>query len=485
MTSIRKELISGVFYTSVAKYTGIVVTLVVTGVLARLFTPEEFGVVNIATVIITFFAIFSDLGIGPAVIQHKNLNHRDLSGIFSLTIWSGLVMAMLFFAGSELIASFYDGSETLRNICRILSANLLFATVNIVPNALVLRDKRFRFAAVRSLSVQIVGGTAAIVAAYSGAGIYALTINPVFSSLMLLAINFRAYPLSLRLRPGREAISKVFSFSAYQFCFQLINYFSRNLDKLLMGRYMSLSQLGYYDKSYRLMMLPLQNITFVISPVMHPIFSQMQNELHKMAAAYLKVIRLLAFVGFPLSVVLYFTAQELILIIFGAQWEPSIPVFRILALSVGIQIIASTSGSIFQAANATRMLFFCGLFSATVNTVAICSGIFYFGTMEAVAWCICLSFAASFIQCYYALFRLTLHIPWGPFWRSLLSPLTLSLLIGLTLAATQWLLPPMPHLASFAIKGTAAGVVWALYIHTQGEYDLKGVFNRLRSKKKS
>ena len=85
----------------------------------------------------------------------------------------------------------------------------------------------------------------AIAAAYAGAGIYALTINPVFSSLMLLAINYRQNPLPLRLRPGRKALGKVFSFSAYQFSFQLINYFSRNLDKLLMGRYMRRISAGY------------------------------------------------------------------------------------------------------------------------------------------------------------------------------------------------------------------------------------------------
>ena len=123
-----------------------------------------------------------------------------------------------------------------------------------------------------------------------------------------------------------------------------------------MGRYMSLSQLGYYDKSYRLMMLPLQNIAYVISPVMHPIFSEMQHDLKQLGASYLKVVRLLAFIGLPLSAVLFFTAQELVLIIFGDQWEPSVPVFRILALSVGIQIVMSTSGSIFQAANATRRI---------------------------------------------------------------------------------------------------------------------------------
>ena len=237
--------------------------------------------------IIAFFAIFSDLGIGPAVIQHKDLDRHDLGGIFSLSVWSGAVMALLFFAAAGTIASLYGDSQVLRNVLRILALNLFFAAANIVPNALILKEKRFRFAAMRSLTVQIAGGTAAIAAAYAGAGIYALTINPVFSSLMLLAINYRQNPLPLRLRPGRKALGKVFSFSAYQFSFQLINYFSRNLDKLLMGRYMSLSQLGYYDKSYRLMMLPLQNIAYVISPVMHPIFSEMQHDLKQLGASYL------------------------------------------------------------------------------------------------------------------------------------------------------------------------------------------------------
>lgn len=478
--SVKGELVSGVFYTSLSKYAGIIVTLVVSGILARLFTSEEFGIVNIATVIIAFFAIFSDLGIGPAIIQHKNLDKHDLNGIFSLTVWSGAGMALLFFAASGAVASFYDDSQTLRTICRILSVNLFFASVNIVPNALILKDKRFKFAATRSLAIQLAGGAAAVIAAYSGVGIYALTINPVFSSLALFIVNYLQHPLVLRLKPGKESLRKVFSFSAYQFSFQLINYFSRNLDKLLMGRYMSLSQLGYYDKSYRLMMLPLQNIAYVISPVMHPIFSELQHDLHQIAKAYLKVIRILALVGFPLAAVLCFTARELVLIIFGGQWEPSVPVFQILALSVGIQIVMSTSGSIFQAANATRMLFFCGVFSAAFNATAICIGIFFFGTTEAVAWCICASFLINFIQCYHALFKLTLHEKWSPFWQNFLSPLLLTALLCLPLGALQAGLPSATSLVlSLALKVAAAAFVWLAYVHLRREIDLKELFSRL------
>ena len=480
--SLKKDLFSGVFYTAVARYSGLIVSLVIAGVLARLIPPEDFGIVAVATVIISFFGIFSDLGVGAAVIQNKTLTDGDLSKIYSFTVWTGVLLAVLFFAASWPIAAYYEKS-ILKSLCQWLSVNLLFASVNIVPNALLHKAKRFRFLAVQNLVVQVGGGAVSIVAALCGAGLYALIVNPILSSVLLFVFSYRAYPQRLRPTFGLDAIRKIFSFSAYQFLFNAINYFSRNLDKLLIGKYMGMTPLGYYEKSYRLMMLPLQNIAYVVSPVMHPIFSEMQNDLRKLADSYRKVVRLLALIGLPLSVVLWFTAQELVLIIFGDQWQPSVPVFRILALSVGIQIVMSTSGSIFQAANATRMLFFCGLFSAALNTAAICTGIFAFGTTQAVAWCICISFAINFIQCYHALFCLTLRTGWGAFWRSFLSPLLLSALVCLPLAAVEWLLPPMPMLVSLAAKGAAALAVWLLYIQFSGEYDLKGTALRLLSRK--
>ena len=207
--------------------------------------------------------------------------------------------------------------------------------MNIVPNALLYKQKRFRFIAMRNLCVQGSVGTIAVIAALSGAGIYALLINPIVSSIVLFIVNLREHPLRVRWTAGLQPLRTIFAFSAYQFSFNVINYFTRNLDKLLIGKYMGMSPLGFYEKSYRLMMLPLQNITNIISPVMHPIFSDFQHDLRKLSESYLKVVRVLAWIGFPLAAVLYFTAPELILLIFGSQWEASVPVFRILALSVG------------------------------------------------------------------------------------------------------------------------------------------------------
>lgn len=472
MKSTKKLLLTGVFYTAISKYSGMTVSLIVAGILARILSPEDFGVVAIATVIITFFGIFTDLGIAPAIIQNNELTHKDLSYIYSFTIWFGVIISSLFFLASWPIADYYH-NHYLLSICQWLSLDLFLASANIVPNAMINKAKEFKFIAVRSIIIQTIGGTASVCAALMGAGLYALIINPIFSGIILYIISFNKYPQKLKFSFGIVSMKKIFSFTLYQFLFNVINYFSRNLDKLLIGKYMGLSPLGYYEKSYRLMMLPLQNITHVISPVMHPIFSEYQNDFKQLSTSYEKIVRFLAFIGFPLSVFLFFTARELTLIVFGEQWIPSVPVFQILSLSVGIQIILSTSGSIFQAANATKILFISGLISTILNVSAILIGIFFFNKLEAIAWGLCISFTISFIQSFLLMYKVTFKQPIRNFCKLFLSPLILSGVVFVSLYGTRNIIGYNVFI-SLITKGLIYIIVLGVYIQWTKEYNICG-----------
>lgn len=476
--NLKQQLFSGVFYTALAKYSGIVISLVVAGVLARLLSPDDFGVVAIASVIIAFFNLFTDMGISPAIIQNKTLTDRDLSGIFTFTLWMGAALSLLFFAASWPIAAYYD-SPILRTLCQLLCINLFFASANIVPNALFYKNKEFKFIALRSFGLQVASGAAAVTAALCGAGLYALLISPILSSALIFLISIRRYPQRPSLTLGLGPLRKIFSYSAYQFLFNVINYFSRNLDKLLIGKYMGMSQLGYYEKSYRLMMLPLQNITQVITPVMHPIFSDYQHDLARLGSAYERIIRLLAFIGVPLSVLLFFTAQELTLLIFGSQWLPSVPVFRILTLSVGVQIILSSSGSIFQAAGDTRSLFICGLFSSVLNVAGMLLGIFHFGTLEAVAWCIVTTFCINFVQCYWQMYRVTLHRSLWTLLRQFASPIIAGMLVAAALLPLHYLTEGGNIFLTLLLKGIVSFLIFGVYIQATREYDVTGKVRKL------
>ncbi len=469
--NIKRQLFSGVFYAALAKYSGVIISLVVAGILARLLSPDDFGVVAIASVIIAFFNLFTDMGLSPAIIQNKSLAKEELANIFSFTIWTGILISVLFFSASWLIGNYYN-SKILKTLCQLLSINLFFASANIVPGAMFYRHKEFKYIAIRSFVIQIAGGAGAVTAALWGAGLYALIINPIISSILIFVISYQRYPQRLHFTLGLKVLEKIFTYSAFQFLFNIINYFSRNLDKLLIGKYMSMASLGYYEKSYRLMMLPLQNITQVITPVMHPIFSDFQNDKEKLAISYERIVRFLAFIGFPLSILLFFTAKEVTLIIFGDQWLPSVPVFRILSLSVGIQIILSSSGAIFQAAGDTRSLFVCGLFSSILNVSGMLVGIFYFQTLIAVAICIVSTFSMSFIQCYWQLYRVTLKRKLIFFVRQLFSPLISSICITLCLTLLQYTLKETNIFIAFITKSVISFIIFGVYIQMTHEYDL-------------
>ncbi|MDR0973146.1 MAG: lipopolysaccharide biosynthesis protein [Prevotellaceae bacterium] len=471
--SIKQQMLSGVFYTAIAKYSGIVISLVITAILARLILPEEFGVVTTASVIIAFFSLFTSMGIGTAIIQKKELTEEDLNRIFSFTVWSGVVIALLFFVASWPIADFYE-QPILRTLCQLLSVNLFFASANIVPNACFYKNKEFKFIAIRSFGIQLVVGVVSVVAALLGAGVYALIISPIASSILYLVVSLYRYPQKLQFTWGISSIRKIFSYSAYQFLFSVINYFSRNCDKLLIGKAkdMGMADLGYYDKSYRLMMLPLENITHVITPVMHPILSDLQNDREHLIRSYEKLVKLLGLIGMPLGVLLYFVAEELTLIVFGPNWMPSVPVFQILALSVGIQIIMSSSGSIYQASGDTRSLFICGVFSATINVAGILLGVFYFGELTMLAGCIVTTFTINFIQCYWQMYYVTFRRSLRFFFAQIYRPILLALLLAVCLYPVyQWMVG-MNMFITLGVKSILALLIWLAFVHLTHEYDI-------------
>jgi PST family polysaccharide transporter len=241
--------------------------------------------------------------------------------------------------------------------------------------------------------------------------------------------------------------------------------------------------LGYYEKSYRLMMLPLQTITHVVSPVMHPIFSDYQNDFKKLSDSYLKIVKLLAYIGFPLSVLLFFTSKELVLLIFGMQWERSILSFQILALSVGFEIILSTSGSIFQAANSTKMLFICGLISTIILIIAILIGVFIFKIIEAVALFSLFAFIINFIITYFLMYSKLFKTGLQTFFKVLISPIILSLILIFILYFTDLLFVNLNLLLQLIIKAIITLIACLLFIDIFKVYNTKDVFIRVFKKK--
>lgn len=426
--SIKNTFNSGILYTAISKYLGIVITILVTAVLARILTPKDFGIVAIVTVFASFFNNLSDMGLGMAVIQNQNLNKDDIKSIFSLSIFIGFGFSATFFFLAHPIANFYGRSELIQ-VIYILSLGVLFASFQTVPNSLAFKNLLFKKIGIYNVLIQFFSGLGAVFLAYEGFGYYALIIKIVLDTLLTFILYYYINPIQFTFKIKASSINKVFMFSAYQFSFNFINYFSRNSDNFLVGKFFGTSSLGFYDIAYKLMMMPIQNLTNVISPVVLPVLSKFQNDKEIIYNTYVKLVKVLATIGFPLSVFLYYSADYIIVILFGTQWYESIPVFKILSLTVGLQMILSTSGTMFQVLNETRLLFFSGLLSAVVVVSGISYGIFIGTNLESIGYGLFIAYSINFIQGFYFLIKIAFKNNMYSFFLKLVNPIKISMLL--------------------------------------------------------
>lgn len=470
MPTIKQDLIKGVFWSAIEKYSGLVVSLVISMVLARILSPAEYGVVAVATVIIAFLQIFGTIGIGPAIIQ-KDLSPSDIDSIFTFSLSLGLILTILFFCASWSIASFYD-NDLLIPVCQILCIQVFFISANVVPNALMAKNKRFKEIAQRTLTLQLVTGTFSIIAALKGAGVYALLIAPVGSSVGIFFWNLVYYKVHIDWHYNLEPIKRIFSYSSYQFLFEFVNYFSRNLDKLIIGKAMNVDLLGIYEKAYRLMQLPMQNVTAVINPVLQPVLRSLQDDKRDLGIKYAQIIRFVATLSFPIGIILTFMSREVIYLFFGSQWESAIPIFSILALSLPLQMILSTSGSIYLVCNNTKMQFWLGIRNTITTVLGFVIAIICFGTLESIAWAWTITLVLNFILTYWLMYRYVLCQSIIPMLEELIRPAINSILIAGLLFLLNQIEALNDWRIAIVVKGISSGVFTLICIQLMGQYDL-------------
>jgi len=388
---------------AMGKYSQVIANIIFTVILARILTPEEYGVVAVITVFTNLFSVLSDAGLGTAIIQNKNLSSEDTNSIFAFSIYFAVLLACIFAVLAYPISIVFHNPVYIK-LCLILILSILFNTLNMVPNGLLLKEKKFKSVAFRTISVTLLTGIVTVVLALLGFKYYALVIQSVLSSLAIFLWNFKSSDIKITLKLNRLSLEKIRHFSIFQFLFSFINYISRNLDNLLIGIFMGSSNLAYYDKGYKLMCYPLNYLTNVITPVLHPILSDYKNDSNYIYTKYQKVVKLLSLLGIFISLFCYFNSKEIIMIMFGKQWSASIPCFKYLSLSIWTQMLMSSTGSIYQSLDKTKLMFKSGLITAMVTVTCIFIGL-YKNDITFVSLMILIAFSINFIITFYLIIK--------------------------------------------------------------------------------
>ncbi len=366
--NLRNKTILGLIWSGISQGGKQVSQFVITAILARLLSPEDFGVVTMATVFTGFAMIFGDLGISSALIQKRDVREEHWSSAFWINILVGGILTMLFILAAPLVSIFYKKPE-LTAVLQILSFNFIFSSFIIIQQTILTREMNFKSLMIRDIVAVVVAGIVGIAMACQGWGIWSL----VTQSLVFSIVNGVFLWMLSSWRPkflfSRQAIKEIFNYSAHMTGFQVVNYFARNVDQLLIGKFLGSQALGYYSLAYKLMLLPLQNISWTISRVMFPAFASIQDDVVKLQVNYLKMIKYIAIVTVPLMMVLFFVAKDLIFAIYGSQWEPTIALIQILVFCGMVQSIGTTVGIIYQSLGRADIQFKFTLFVSLPSAV--------------------------------------------------------------------------------------------------------------------
>lgn len=462
----------------VSKYSNVIVQLAVTMILARLITPEAFGTVAIVTVFTSFFSILADVGISTAIIQYEDLTRDDYDALFVFSILLGVGLAAIFCLLSLPISLVYGDSQ-LVPLCCLASLSVLFASANMAPNGVLLHERRFAAVSVRLVVASIVSGGLAIALAATGFGCYALVWQAVVSAAVILVWNWVATKLKLSNPHFVAPLKRIWRYSIYQAGFSTINYFARNLDNLLVGGFMGSAQLGYYDKAYKLMGYPLNYLTGIFSDVLQPYLSEYQNNKQKIYESWLGICRVLALVGMLVTAVFVCFPEEIVLVMYGDQWADAVPAVAMLGISVGVQMVNSTSGAIFQSAGRTDELFKSGIICTCVSLVAILAGVAT-GSIALLGLCVSLAYFVHICVTSRLLVRKVLGLSGLSFLRSLLPSAVAAIAAIAATYVAGWLLADVSVVFNIAFRIIVCLAVYALVEWATGEWKCISVFKDMK-----
>jgi len=457
---------TGIFYTAMGKYSIVIVNLIVQAVLARILVPEAFGIVSAINIFLLFFQMATDFGIGPAVIQFKDLEEEEINSIFTFSLYVSLAFAVIFFFLGYPISLFY-GNPVFVAVSRVMAVTVFFYGIDVVPQALLQREQKFKKINVTTIIGALASGVVSIILALFDFSYYSIIIGNTMKALVLFIVYYSMTKPNFRFKIDLNPLKKIYRFSRDQFAFNVVNFFSRNLDKLLIGRFFSSSALAYYDQAYKASLYPNQALTSLVTNVVHPIMSDFQDESEKIKRVYLTIANLLATLGLPLSVFLIFAGEDVIFFLFGSQWGNSVLTFQILAFTVWIQMILSSTGGIFQSGNRTDLLLTSGVLSTGLNVTGIIIGIL-FGRIETVAAGLVVTFSLNLLQANYLILVKQFNSSIMEFFKILRKPFLLALMQIIALS----LLPELAFSSfiNLVIQGTVFLVVWILGLIVTGDF---------------
>jgi len=427
--SLKKQALQGFFWTFLEKFSSKIVSFVVSIILARLILPEEFGLLGLTYIFTGIATVLVSSGLSNSLIRSENLDNNDYSTVFYFNIGISVILYIILFFLAPYIAQFYE-EERLTLIIQIYSLVFIFNAFGSIQKTILTIELNFKRQMTVTLPALIVSSALAIWMAYYGYGVWSLIWSAVVYSIMVAA----QYWFYTKWKPlwafSKEKFKTHFRFGYKLTLAGLVNILLNNAYYVIIGKFFTLTQVGYYQRAESLKDLPVTNLSMVLDQVTYPVFSKIQNDPDKLRNAYKLMMQLAIFAIAPVMAILIVVADSLFIVLYTEKWLPAAPFFQIMAVAAILYPIQAYNVNILKIKGRTDLVFKIVLFTRVLSILLIFAA-FSFG-IYALLWTQLITALLFFVIYSYFSGKLIDYSTWKQI-KDIIPSIVLATLIGVLL----------------------------------------------------
>ena len=343
-----RQAIKGISWMSLFRIISRILAFFKIAVLARVLTPSQFGVFGIASIVLAFLEIITETGINIILIQAKKETKEYLDSAWVVSIARGIIICLGIIIFSPLISSFFKTPDAFGILLLISLVPLIRGFIN--PAEIQFRKElNFKYEFWFRTILFLVDATVAIIFALITQSVYSLVIGLLAGALLEVILSFVLIKPTPKLILNGTYLREILHKGKWITAYGILNYLSENGDNIFVGKMLGSSSLGIYQMAYKLSILPISEVSDVVSQVVFPVYSKIEEDTKRLLKAYFKTMALTILGAVSLGGIIFLFSKELVTIILGSQWLPAVPVLKVLSIYGIFRTISGPTSALFLA----------------------------------------------------------------------------------------------------------------------------------------
>ena len=381
--SLKKKFFTGLAWTLIENVAVRALGIIITVVLARLLTPEDYGLIGMLSIFIAVSDVFIQSGFGQALIQKSDCTDEDFSTAFYFNVAVSLLIYVALFFGAPLIAAFYREPQLI-SITRVLSLNFVLGSFNLVQQSKLRKSMNFKPLAYISLICTVVSGVIGVGMAYIGFGVWSLVAQTLSATLVRVVV----FPLFTKWTPNRpfnyQSFRHLWGFGSKILVTGIFEVIVRNLSNIIIGRFYNKEQVGYFSKARNFADVPATTMYSVLGTVLFPLLSEIHEDEERHKTVFKRVSFYTVLITFPVMILMTLLAKPIVIILFTEKWAACIPLLQAFLLARAFLPLNVINANMLQSRGETKLYMNIYFFTGPLSVIAVLVSI-PFG-VEAMAW---------------------------------------------------------------------------------------------------